>query len=418
MPVKKKAVISPDKQLVDALFRVYRFLSEVTDLHKLLNLVMEESKKVVDAEASSLMLYDKETNELYFEVAHGSKAKEIKKVRVPLGEGIAGAAARERHTIVVKDCSKDSRHYKEADRISKFITRNLIATPMIRQDRLIGVLEVLNKKSSSGKTFDKQDIQVLEFFAAQAAIAIENAQLVRANITAERMAALGQAIAGISHSVKNILTSATGATSLMDMGLNNNDMKIINESWPILKRSNKAIWNLVQDMLSFSKERKPELTDGEINLLLKEITENSQQTAKNSQIELVAELDSKILISLFDGSRIRDAVLNLVNNAMDACKDKKGAQVKLVSRFHKADKKIEIRIEDNGSGIPDNIQKKIFEPFFSTKGSKGTGLGLAITRKIIEDHGGSIQVQSTTGIGTTFTIYLPYLKPKKELKEK
>jgi signal transduction histidine kinase len=417
MTQQSKITKSHDKQIVDALYRVNRFLSEVTDLHRLLDLVMEESKQIVDAEASSLMIFDKDTNELYFEVALGQKAKKVKNIRLPLGEGIAGAAGRERKTIVVEDCSNDVRFFKEADVKSRFVTRNIIATPLIRQKRLIGVLEVLNKRPKSGKTFSKQDMRILQFFADQAAIAIENAQLIRANLEAERLAALGQAIAGISHYVKNILTSAMGSTSLIDMGMKSKDFNLIQNSWPILKRSNDTIWNLVQDMLSYSKERKPELQLGNLNQLLEDILQLCQQSAQDNRIELFSELDSHIPLLLFDENRLRDAILNLVNNAMDACKGKPNVQVKIISIFHPKEKKIEIRVKDNGTGIPLEIQKKIFEPFFSTKGNKGTGLGLAITRKAIEEHSGSISLQSEEGVGTTFIIQLPYLQsPKKQNK--
>ncbi|MFH0794308.1 MAG: GAF domain-containing sensor histidine kinase [bacterium] len=411
---RKQVPEADQKSVIDALFRVNRFLSEVTDLHRLLELVMEESKQVAGAEASSLILYDKDTDELFFEVALGEKGEAVKLIRLAMGQGIAGACALSRQTIVVDDCAKDDRHYKKADETSEFTTRNLIATAMVRQGRLIGVLEVLNKRKEAGGKFTEQDVKVLEFFSDQAAIAIENAQLVQANIASERLAAVGQAVAGISHYVKNILAGIKGSSSLVEYALAQGNINMVEEIWPVLQRSNQKIGALVQDMLTYSKERKPELALGNMNQVLEDIVNMCQESARDNQVELESELDSKITPSMFDGTRVHDAVLNLVNNACDACKDIGGAKVRVVSVFHEADRMIEIRVEDNGTGIPENIQRKIFEPFFSTKGSKGTGLGLAVTRKIIEEHEGTIALHSEEGVGTTFTIHLPFIEPRIE----
>lgn len=397
-----------ERRIIDALYRVNNFISCVNDLHRLMELIMEESKNVLNAEASSLMLFDAATEELFFEVALGEKGSAVKEIRVPINQGIAGACARERKIIVVNDCASDPRHFKAADKKSQFQTKNILAAPMVRNEKLIGVLEVLNKKNDA--LWAEDDEKVLSFFSDQAAIAIENAQLIQANLQAERLAAIGQAVAGISHYIKNILAGMKGGASLISMGIQGSNMSLIGDAWPILERSNKKISDLVQDMLTYSKTREPELQQTDINDLMREIASLCDENARKNNINLLLELDADIPECCIDKNRINDAVLNLVGNAIDALNGIADGVVRLKTKMNNENKNIEISIEDNGCGIPQNIAKKIFDPFFSTKGSKGTGLGLAVTKKVIEEHKGRISLISEEAKGTTFLISLPLVR--------
>ncbi|MCX7048753.1 MAG: ATP-binding protein [Candidatus Sumerlaeota bacterium] len=407
---KEDHATSDPARVVDALYRVNNFLSQVTDLHALLEAIMNESKAVVDADASSCLLYDEKADELYFEVALGEKGEGVKEIRLPMGAGIGGQCALERRTLVIQDCSKDPRHFKKADEKSQYSTRNLLATPMIRVNKLIGVLEVLNKHDD--KDFTDDDIHIIEFFAGQAAIAIENALLIQSAVRAERLAAVGQAVAGISHYAKNILMGIKGSASLIDHALKINDMHILEQAWPILKRNNDKISNLVQDMLTYSKEREPELAPGNLNEVVKEAMDLYRETAAKQNVAIACQVDEEMPITAFDVKNISDAVTNLVGNAVDATAGRPNATVTGRTIYDASAKLIQAIVEDNGCGMPVNIQKKIFDPFFSTKGSKGTGLGLAITRKIVTEHKGTIDLKSTQDVGTTFTITLPARPPE------
>ena len=402
------------KRIIDALYRVNSLMAEITDLKQLLNLIMLESKNVVGAEASSLILYDEEKDELYFEIALGEKGEQVKVVRLKMGEGIAGLCAQERRALVVNDVTRDDRHSRKADERSDFQTRNILATPMVRKDRLIGVLEVLNKFDN--QPFTETDIKVMDFFADHAAIAVENAMLVEANVRAERLAALGQAVASISHYAKNVLMGISGGSSLIDRGLSTNDFDTVRKAWPVLQRSYAKITSLVQDMLFYSKERRPDLEKTNLNRLAKDVCEMVAAKAAESGVAVEAQLAPEMPDSMFDASRLHDAVLNIVSNAVDAARGQTQARVVVTTAYDSARRRIVITVEDNGPGIPQAIQKKIFEPFFSTKGSKGTGLGLALTQKVVREHGGEIALESSESEGTRFTIWLPYIEPSKRAR--
>ena len=283
---------------------------------------------------------------------------------------------------------------------------------MVRGERLIGVLEVLNKNNRA--KFTQEDLQLLEFFADQAAIAIENALLIREKVEAERLAAFGVAIAGISHYIKNVLAGIMGSSSLIDMGFEAENYQLIKDAWPVMKRSNNKISDLVQDMLNYSKRREPEWQDGNLNSVLHDVYENQVERSKEKQVELILDMQDDIPDSQFDPRALCDSVLNLCGNAIEACADLQDVKVTLKSEYDADKDQFHIAVIDNGPGIPEAIQAKIFDAFFSTKGSKGTGLGLAVTRKVIEEHNGQLILESEEKVGTTFHLYIPRRKPSYE----
>jgi signal transduction histidine kinase len=402
------AAESNSSRQLDALYRVNNFMARVTNLRDLLVAIMDESKQVAEADASALMLYDEPANELYFEVALGSAGDAVKEIRLKADQGIAGSCAQSRETIVVADCANDERHAKFVDQKSSFSTRNLIATPLLRGDRLIGVLEVLNKKG--GRDFTDEDTRVIRFFADQAAIAIENALLFQTSLRNERLAAVGQAILSVSHYIKNILVGMKGSGGLIEMAIKGQDMKLVETAWPIVQRSLLKISNLAQDMLSYSKERQPDYIETDLAEMLEDIARTVKDAAAGAGVEIVVEADPAVGLVEIDETALHDAVLNTVVNAIDACKE--GAmgdgRVTLRSGVKKDPAGwFFIEIEDNGPGIPEEIRNKIFDAFFSTKGSKGTGLGLAVTMKTVKEHGGKLDLESEVGMGTRFTLSMP-----------
>lgn len=407
--------LSDQDQTLETLLRVNQFIASVRDLHELLFKIMEESEHLLEAEASAVMLYDEVTDELYFEVVRGEAADEVRNIRLKVsdGQGIGGKCALTRKPIIVGDAQRDERHDKTADQQSSFTTTSLLAVPLVHKGNLIGVLEVLNKRG--GGVFNDADIRVMEIIANQAAITIENARLIEKNIHNERLAAMGTAMAGISHGIKNILAGVRGSASLIEhaLGLDPVNMEMVQEAWPILMRNEQRISDLMQDMLMYSKRREPELSNVSITLLCKEICETCLEQANLCGVALETRLPEDLLNTAVDVKAMHDCVLNLVTNAIDATPSGDDALVYLEAEAGEDENSIIIRVCDNGTGIPDQILQKIWEPFFSTKGKKGTGLGLAMTRKTIEEHGGQINVVSVQDEGTTFTIRLP-LKSVKE----
>ena len=383
------------KRTVEAMYRVHKFIGAITDLDTLLEYVTEESQLVAGAEASSIILYDAESEDLYFHVALGGGSDQDtlkREIRLKLGQGIAGAAAASRKSINVENAQEDSRFCRSADDATRFQTRSLLAVPMLDKDQLIGVLEVLNKVDSPA-------------FSAVAATAISNARLVKEKIETERLAAIGQAVTGLSHYTKNIVTGLNSSAELIEMGLAQNNLDVLNRTWPVFKRSTRRITHFVQDMLSYSKPRQPYREWFPLADLLEEVVESYADLFTKKQISLSTQADALQHPIYAESPSLHRCLLNLVTNAADAVPETGGQILIRVDALE--DESVVIAVEDNGPGVPDELMRKIFDPFFSTKGSKGTGLGLAITRKIIEEHGGELTVGRSAMGGAAFRIRLP-----------
>lgn len=395
------------KQQIDVLYRVDSFMSTLTDLKQLLEQIMRESQNITDAEASSLALYDEAANDFVFEVVLGEKGSETKQIRVKYGEGIIGHVAQTGKPKNITNAYEDLNFAFRVDQKTGFKTRSMLAVPMFRRGKLIGVIEVLNKKNSG--SFSDADEAILEILAHQAAVAVENARLYQDNIAKERLACLGQGISGAAHCIKNLLSVVTLSASSIDYAIEKDNREMLADSWDILKSGFDRISAMVMDMLTYSKERPPEYEPTQLNSLLAGIFSLAGPKLAEKGITPVQDFDSRIGQVVLDPKGIHRCVMNLVSNAIDAM-DKQGGRITVKTLLDDGAGLLEIQVSDNGSGIPRESLEKIFDVFFSTKGSNGTGLGLSVTKKIINEHGGTIAAQSTVGQGTSFIIRLPARK--------
>ena len=167
------------------------------------------------------------------------------------------------------------------------------------------------------------------------------------------------------------------------------------------------IANLIADMLTYSKERQPEYKLCCFNKIVEDTLMTAQGKARDKKVELNSNLDPNIPNEVcIDPTGIYRVLLNLVLNGIDAILHDRG-KILVDAKYDVDSDRIHISVSDNGCGIPQNIAARIFDPFFSTKGSGGTGLGLAVTQKIVKEHQGAISLKSVVNKGTTFTILLP-----------
>lgn len=225
-------------------------------------------------------------------------------------------------------------------------------------------------------------------------------------VETERLSAVGQTVAGLAHTIKNMLMGLEGGMYIVDTGLKRGDASRIVKGWDILQRNFEKTTALVKNFLSFSKGRLPELSLVNPNKLVEEIFELYKDTAKQQNVELKIDLDNSIKKAFLDPSAMETCLTNLLSNGIDAAvlRKKPGKQVVLKTRESKG--QIIIESIDNGCGMDSELKQKVFTTFFTTKGGKGTGLGLLTTRKIIQEHGGQLEVESNLDEGSTFRIRL------------
>jgi signal transduction histidine kinase len=252
----------------------------------------------------------------------------------------------------------------------------------------------------------------------QAGLAIENTIFYNDKIQAERLAAVGQTIATLSHHIKNILQGIHGGSSLIDLGLKEKDDTIVRRGWTIVEKNQSKIYDMVMDMLSFSKDREPALEPTDLNAIVSDVIELMQARAQELGVVLSWHPGSAMPQVTIDPEGIHRAVLNIVTNAIDACDGAQEAQVTVQTAWDPVGSVARITISDNGVGIDEADIPSIFQVFSSTKGSRGTGLGLPVSQKIVREHGGKIVVTSRAGDGATFAIELPMSKPLVDSKAK
>lgn len=390
LPQDQAAVLS---QMADAIRSVF-------DTDELLGILIRLVGEVFKPDRGVVLLRDPQTGGLTPKIVWPQD------VDSRISQTVVKHAVESAKSLLISDMDMDER-FSGANSILAQNIRWAICSPLICRDTVYGALYIDAQRPQLA-VYSRNDVALLNILASEAAMALENAVLVQEKIQAERMAAIGVAIAGISHYVKNVLFGVSGSSTLIDQALERKDLDVISKMWPVMKRSTAKITVLVQDMLSYSKPREPELKPGNINTLATEVYEGLADRAREASVDLQLSLDYDVTDSHFDPKTIHDSLLNLAGNAVEACAEQEGEKRVVISTGLDPDTSMQfIRIEDNGPGISPENQKRIFEPFFSTKGSKGTGLGLAVARKSVEEHGGKMQLQSAPGEGATFTIYLP-----------
>ncbi|UCE82144.1 MAG: GAF domain-containing protein, partial [Deltaproteobacteria bacterium] len=301
----------------------------------------------------------------------------------------------------IADAMADSK-FGLADSVVLHKIRSAMCSPLRGRTRIVGIIHV---DTTGAGEFTQEDLMLLDAIGNAAGTAVENAQLYSEKIQNERLAAMGQAISGLSHYIKNILAAMETSHAMVEKALAAEDLAIISRVWKILRRSNQRISNLVLDMLAYSKDRKPQTQLCQLNEICEEAAELCHDRIKAKHAKLNLDLDPQLPQIQVDPQGIHRSLLNLLTNAVDALEDNEG-EVRMSTQMQE-ESEVLVTVEDNGAGIPEKILQRIFDVFFSTKGSQGTGLGLAVTKKIIEEHGGSIEAQSNPDQGTKFTILLP-----------
>jgi PAS domain S-box-containing protein len=236
-------------------------------------------------------------------------------------------------------------------------------------------------------------------------------RLERELVNSERLAAIGQTVAGMAHCIKNILHGFKGGSYLVDIGIDRNNQEKLKKGWDMIQRNIVRTSDLVLDLLSYSKQREPDYQLCYPNEIAEDVCELLSTLAANYEVEIVKGFSREVAEAWIDPNTAHRCLMNLVSNAIEACMFdehfQKQHRVTVRTARRKKDGTIRFEIEDNGSGMSAEVQAKLFQSFFSTKGAKGTGLGLLVTQKLVEEHGGRIFVQSELGQGTTFQIELP-----------
>ncbi len=255
-------------------------------------------------------------------------------------------------------------------------------------------------------TYSTDQLRLLTAIGLQAGLAIQNAKLYRQGLQAERLAAVGETTAALSHSIKNILQALHGGADVVEMGLRSSNVPQTQKGWRIVDRNLEKIYNLTMNLLAYSRPREPKLELVQPRSIINDCLELIAPIANEKRVMAVADVEKDMPAVPLDPDGMHQVIMNLLSNAMDAVEPQKGL-IQVRCKYDAENRETSLEVADNGLGISPSMMGHLFELFHSTKGNRGTGIGLAVTKKVVEEHEGSISAKSSPGEGTTFTIHLP-----------
>lgn len=429
---------------LQVMYRTTLAVSHTLDIDRLLHRIMELIFDWVETDRGCIMLLDAETGKLEPKVRRdrakeGSKKKKVESDDVSdvsgvsvLDEGpVKKTVEMDGHITISKtildyvmehnegvlssDARQDERWSPGASILQAGI-REAICVPMQGRYGVVGVIYIDTSTSAQeviktgiANKFTEDHLKLMVAIAHQAALAVEDTRYYSAMVQAERLAAIGQTVATLSHHIKNILQGIQGGGYLIEMGLDDDNGEIVRKGWGIVERNQAKISKLVLDMLTFSKEREPERVPAKLNEVVGDVIELMESRAEEYEVELSWKPDEAIGMFVFDSEGIHRAALNIVTNAIDAASenDDEKPLVQVSTELFDEGRSLAVVVQDNGRGIPTETMDNLFDPFVSSKGSRGTGLGLPVSHKILKEHGGRVLVDSKPGKGATFRLELP-----------
>ncbi|MBM4161628.1 MAG: GAF domain-containing protein [Ignavibacteria bacterium] len=377
------------------LIEATKIVNSTLDIDRLLGLILDSAVKSTDADRGTVYLVDTIKKELWSKVLQGENVVEI---RLPIGKGIAGYVAETGETINIPDAYNDPRFNPDVDKRTGYRTRNILCMPMKNRDgTIIGVFQLLNKREGA---FTADDEQFIDAFSTHASIAIDNARMAQEMVANERLSAVGRMASTIIHDIKNPMGTLRVYAQVMKKKSGNEEAaKLADE---MIRQVDRFV-NMTQEILDFTRGVSSmnvqdldfgEIMSGVLDFIEKDLTKNNVQLVRETQFKGMIKMDQDKMVRVF---------YNIASNARDAMPQGGSLTVSTSS----SNGFVKIEFTDTGTGMPEEVKRKIFEPFMSYGKKHGTGLGMAIVKKVIDDHKGKIEIDSEMGKGTTIRILLP-----------
>ena len=405
-----------NEETLHALVQLSSVINSSLDINKVLDSSMRFVEIMMNAEASSIFELDGKQNELFFRVAHGSSEAKTKEIRMKVGEGVVGWVARSGEPLLVPDTSVEERFSERVDRHTGFKTRSIAAVPIRNRGRIMGVLEVLNKRDQH--PFDEDDVEVLILAANQIGIAIENARLYERLqekvaltsaelretqaklLRSERLAALGELSQGVAHEVRNPVMSIGGFAKRLQKRFSSDEPEA--EYVEIILRETARLQKMVEDVDQYTKMPEPILSEIKLSTFVRGVLRAWNEHHATGDVTIETQLVPEDPTVHVDKDQMTRALIHLMCNAREAMPQ--GGTLSILTRWEGS--LLVISVIDNGTGIASEDLSRIFDPFFTSK-TQGSGLGLTTVNRIVDDHGGEVKVSSVPGKGTEVQVFLP-----------
>jgi signal transduction histidine kinase len=381
-----------------------------------LNFAMKAAEEFMEAEASSVFELDPEKGDISVRLARGEKGVSMTSKRLRHGEGIAGWVIQNGKSVIVEDVEREPRFSRRFDRETGFTTRSLICVPLTIRDRIIGALQVVNKRG--GNSFTEEDAELLTALGQQIAVALDNARLYqrlqenfelteqelkiaqRQLLRSERSAAIANLVQGVAHEVRNPIMSIGGFATRMkaELGEDSSLQKYLD----IILSETSRLEKLVRDVKEIAAMQTVHLQKIDVKELLTKVIERFSPTMSRHAIRPEVNIEGHLPPMNLDREQISRALRNIIQNSIDALHE--GGMIKIEAK--ELGSAIRIAVEDSGDGIDQDKIDSVLDPFVTSK-TTGAGLGLTMVYQIVTNHRGKLDIQSSDGHGTTVALELP-----------
>jgi signal transduction histidine kinase len=393
-------------------------LMEGLEVETLLPKIARRATDLVQADTVLVATIDRTERSLAYRGAFGSKAAALSAQEMPLESGgIYNWIVSYGMPLLVPNAQTDFR--LDRDLMTRLGIRCLMTAPLWSSNAMIGLLTVLNKPG--GGAFDKHDFRLFTVFSNLIGAALQNAQLygdLKKSIEkveqtqgqlihSTKMAAIGELSANVAHEINNPLTSVLGYAShlLRTAELPDHQKKLLR----MMEQETLRVRKIIRNLLDFARQRPSWMRPSDLLQPLRETVALVQGVASHDGVIIREEYDGVPIVVNMDTNEVKQVFINIVTNALQSMPDGGTLIVQAVSL---PGNEAVVTFVDTGVGIPEENRAKLFEPFFSTKGEgRGTGLGLSISYRIVQNHGGRIEVDSSFGNGSTFRVFFPLARP-------
>ena len=383
------------------LYELSTAISSIFDEEQLLERVMDIIFDNFPADRGFVLLREHQEKELEPVVVR--YRSEEHSGEITISHTIVNHVMDQQEGVICSNAMRDPR-FAKGKSVHDFAIHSALCVPITVREDNIGVIYV--DSTVATHTYAAEQLRLLTAIGFQTGMALAHARLYKAGVHAERLAAAGETVAYLSHGIKNILQSLQSAADMVELGLNRSKIDVAQQGWGILQRNLTRVQNLVLNMLAYSKIRQPHLVMIQFNQIVAETVEMLTSHAHEKQTGLFTDLDDQLPPIAIDPDGMQQLILNLILNALDAVEPGSGI-ITVKTAYDSQAHQLVLTTTDNGTGITTEELNNIFEAFHSSKGQRGTGLGLAVVKKVVEEHRGQVDVASSPGEGTTFTVRIP-----------
>jgi PAS domain S-box-containing protein len=408
------------REVAEAQALVGRELTGTLDVDHIAQVVTRRITELLEVRRSAMFHYEPADGTLHIVASYGDDAAAVARLVLQRGEGVAGPAAEERRLVASTDILNEPSLWLSAPLRERFTASGnaaAMAVPLIARERVVGAITV---GAETGREFSEDDRQTLQAFADQSALALDNARLYETArdslarlrdtqhqlVEAAKLSALGQLVSGVAHELNNPLSVIIGYGQLL---LQRDLPPGLQQPLELMVAQGDRMAKIVQNLLLFARQRPHERAGVDLHVVVEQAIALRQSQLTVSDIQVAREFAAGLPLVIGDAQQLQQVFLNLLLNAEQAIVGarRNGGRITFRTRVLEGGARVLVQVEDDGPGIPPAVLSRIFEPFFTTKGvGAGTGLGLSVSYGIVEQHGGSFDVESAPG-RTVFTLEFP-----------